>query len=129
MASPAKSPVETEVGRIRALMEARRFEAALEAATTLSKAVPENRDVLYMMAVCQRCLNQIPAALASLEELQVLHPGFSRLFQERGNCFVALRDAPRAIEAFFAGGESQPRPAGELAHATIPLSDDRQCQG
>ncbi|HEY0339810.1 MAG TPA: tetratricopeptide repeat protein, partial [Steroidobacteraceae bacterium] len=101
MASPVKSPVETEVGRIRALMEARRFEAALEAATTLSKAVPENRDVLYMIAVCQRCLNQIPAALASLDELQALHPGFSRLFQERGNCFVALRDAPRAIEAFL----------------------------
>src|ERR1700761_7725715 len=101
MASPEKSPVETEVGRIRGLMEARRFDTALAAATALSKAVPENRDVLYMTAVCQRCLNQIPAALASLDELQALHPGFSRLFQERGNCFVALRDAPRAIEAFL----------------------------
>jgi predicted Zn-dependent protease len=101
MSSPPKSPVETEVSRIRALMEARQFDAALVAATTLAKEVPENRDVLYMIAVCQRCLNQIPAALASLEELQILHPGFSRLFQERGNCFVALRDAPRAIEAFL----------------------------
>jgi tetratricopeptide (TPR) repeat protein len=39
--------------------------------------------------------------LASLEALQGLHPRFSRLYQERGNCFVALRDAPRAIQAFL----------------------------
>jgi tetratricopeptide (TPR) repeat protein len=28
------------------------------------------------------------------------HPGASQLYQERGHCFVALKDAPRAIEAY-----------------------------
>jgi tetratricopeptide (TPR) repeat protein len=95
------SPVEAEVLRIRALIEGQQFGAALGAAETLGLAVPENRDVLYMTAVSLRYLNRIPEALAVLERLQRLHPGFSRLYQERGNCFVALRDAPRAIDAFL----------------------------
>jgi len=82
-------------------MEAREFGAALEAASALAKSVPENRDVLYMIAVCLRYLNRIPEALKALEELQACHPRFSRLYQERGNCFVALRDAPHAIDAFL----------------------------
>jgi tetratricopeptide (TPR) repeat protein len=95
------SSVEAEVNRIRALMEQRDFARALQAASTLADRVPENRDVLYMIAVCHRYLQQIPPALAALEQLQAYHPRFSRLFQERGNCFVAMRDAPRAIQAFL----------------------------
>jgi tetratricopeptide (TPR) repeat protein len=82
-------------------MEAREFATALEGATALSRTVPENRDVLYIIAVCLRYLNRIPEALTALEELQAYHPRFSRLFQERGNCFVVMRDAPRAIDAFL----------------------------
>jgi tetratricopeptide (TPR) repeat protein len=82
-------------------MEAREFGTALEAATALAKGVPENRDVLYMIAVCLRYLNRIPEALEALNELQAYHPRFSRLHQERGNCYVAMRDAPHAIEAFL----------------------------
>jgi len=40
-----------------------------------------------------------PAALLTLEELERLHPSFSRLFQERGLCHVQLKQAPEAIEA------------------------------
>jgi tetratricopeptide (TPR) repeat protein len=98
---PATSPVEAEVLRIRAQIERNQFGAALAAAEALAATVPENRDVLYMIAVSQRYLKKIPDALATLERLQQLHPLFSRLFQERGHCFVALRDAPRAIEAFL----------------------------
>jgi tetratricopeptide (TPR) repeat protein len=82
-------------------MEAREFARALEAAKALAQTVPENRDVLYMIAVSLRYLNRIPEALAALEELQSYHPRFSRLYQERGNCFVVMRDAPRAIDAFL----------------------------
>ncbi len=82
-------------------MEARELASALQAAQSLARTVPENRDVLYMIAVCQRYLNRIPEALAALEELQSHHPRFARLYQERGNCFVAMRDAPRAIDAFL----------------------------
>ncbi len=66
----------------------------------LATRVPENRDVLHMIAVCERCLGRVPEALATLEKLEKLHPRFARLFEELGNCHVFLRDAPRAIEAF-----------------------------
>jgi tetratricopeptide (TPR) repeat protein len=101
--SSSPSPVEAAVHRIRALMEHRRFADALAAAEPLAVQVPENRDVLYMVAVCLRYLGRIPDALAALERLERLHPGFSRLYQERGHCHVASRDAPRAIEAYLAG--------------------------
>ena len=98
---PAPSPVEAEVLRIRTLLEQRRFPDALEAAQALVRAVPENRDVLYMTAVALRCLGRVPEALTALARLQAVHPNFSRLYQERGHCYVALRDAPNAIEAFL----------------------------
>jgi len=96
-----KSPVEAQVLRIRDLLERNQHAAALGAAETLAAQVPENRDVIYMIAVGQRCLNRIPDALATLQRLERLHPQFSRLYQERGHCHVALRDAPRAIDAFL----------------------------
>jgi tetratricopeptide (TPR) repeat protein len=99
--TPVLSSVEAEVLRIRALLERNQFGAALSAAEALVAKVPENRDVLYMIAVSQRYLQRIPDALATLERLQHHHPTFSRLFQERGHCHVALRDAPRAIDAFL----------------------------
>ncbi|HUO81099.1 MAG TPA: sulfotransferase [Steroidobacteraceae bacterium] len=94
------SPIESEVARIRATLERGEFAPALAAAEALHDKVPENRDVNYMRAVCLRYLQRIPEALAVLDTLQKTHPGFSRLFQERGHCYVVQRDAPRAIEAY-----------------------------
>ena len=104
----APSAVETEVRRIQGLVEGRHFAEAHAAAAALLTQVPENRDVLYMLAVSQRCLNDIVGALATLEQLEHHHPRFSRLHQERGHCYVALRDAPRAIEAFLVGVNMNP---------------------
>ncbi len=70
-------------------------------AKSLREEVPENRDVLYMIAVSQRYLQRIPEALATLERFERLHPDYSRLYQERGHCYVALREAAPAIEAFL----------------------------
>src|ERR1700676_4226770 len=106
--TPATSPVEAEVLRIRELLERNQFGAALSAGEALAVKVPENRDVLYMIAVSQRYLQRVPEALASLERLERLHPGFSRLYQERGHCYVQLRDAPRAIDAFLRGVNINP---------------------
>src|SRR5258705_8961491 len=61
-----------------------------------------------MLAVSYRHLNRIPDALATLERLERLHRGFSRLYQERGHCFVAMRDAPKAIEAYLQGVNINP---------------------
>ncbi|MGO8855186.1 MAG: tetratricopeptide repeat-containing sulfotransferase family protein [Steroidobacteraceae bacterium] len=102
------SPVEVEVRRIRELLERGAYAEAVAAAAVLAVQVPENRDVLYMMAVGQRYLNQIPDALATLDRLEQYHPGFSRLYQERGHCYVALKDAPRAIDAYLKGVNINP---------------------
>jgi len=95
------SPIEAEVRRIRGVLEGGQFAPALAAAQALLAKVPENRDVLYMIAVGQRYLQRIPDALATLVRCEQLHPDYSRLFQERGHCHVALREAEPAIEAYL----------------------------
>jgi tetratricopeptide (TPR) repeat protein len=87
--------------RIRALLQSGQLAPALQAAEALLVEVPENRDVIYMIAVAQRYLQRIPDALATLEKLEQLHPAYSRLFQERGHCYVGLRQAEAAIDAFL----------------------------
>jgi tetratricopeptide (TPR) repeat protein len=98
--SAPPSQVETEVRRIRELLGRSQFGPALAAAQALRAQVPENRDVLYMIAVSLRYLQRIPEALAMLAELARRHPNYSRGFQERGHCHVAMRSAEPAIEAF-----------------------------
>jgi tetratricopeptide (TPR) repeat protein len=95
------SPVELEVGRIRKLTRDRRYAEALAAAEALAVVAPENSEALYLVAANQRCLRRIPEALSTLERLETRHPRLARLFQERGHCYMTLRDAPRAIEAFL----------------------------
>src|SRR5258707_11921546 len=94
------SRIETEVRRVRALLECSEFAAALQAALPLLKEAPENRDVLYMIAVAQRYLQRIPEAIPTLSRLEELHPSYPRLYQERGHCYVTLRSAAPAIAAF-----------------------------
>jgi tetratricopeptide (TPR) repeat protein len=97
---PPPSPIEAEVRRIRKLLEDGEFAQALWAADMLLLEVPENRDVLYMVAVSQRYLRRIPHALATLARLETLHPAYGRLFQERGHCYRTLGDVPAAITAY-----------------------------
>ena len=58
-----------------------------------------DRDALLQEARDLRTRQRIPDALATLTRLEALHPGFSRLFQERGHCHVLLGNAPAAIKA------------------------------
>src|SRR5882762_10333029 len=97
----ATSTVESEVARIRALVKERRFAEGVATATALLCQVPENRDVLYLLALGQRQLTRTADALATLDQLGRFHPGYSRLYQERGHCYVAMKDAPHAIQAFL----------------------------
>jgi tetratricopeptide (TPR) repeat protein len=89
-----------EVQDIRALLKARRFADAAQAAARLAAAAPGHRDALYLLALAQRQQFRPQDALATLAQLERHHPAFSRLFQERGHCYVALKDAPRAITAY-----------------------------
>jgi tetratricopeptide (TPR) repeat protein len=98
VAAPAS--VELEVQRIHGLVQVHRFGEAVTAAGSLRTLFPENRDVLYLLAVGQRHTGRIADALDTLADMERYHPGASRLYQERGHCHVALKDAPRAIEAY-----------------------------
>src|SRR6266403_2243431 len=92
--------VELEVQRIRGLVQVHRFGEAVTAAESLRTLFPENRDVLYLLALGQRHTGRIADALDTLADMERYHPGASHLYQERGHCHVALKDAPRAIEAY-----------------------------
>src|ERR1700730_9977291 len=102
-AAPSHAPIsriEAEVLRARGLMAQRQFAAALSLAQGLLAEVPENRDVLYLIAASERYLGRIAEALRTLERLEQLHPQYGRLFQERGHCHRVLGDAAAAIAAY-----------------------------
>jgi tetratricopeptide (TPR) repeat protein len=99
---------ESEIGRIRELVQEQRFAEALRAADTLLPTAAGNSDLLYLRAVAQRMLGDTPAALATLAALERLQPRFGRLYQERGYCYVALKKAPQAIQAFLRGVNVNP---------------------
>jgi tetratricopeptide (TPR) repeat protein len=102
------SASELEVSRIRELTRNRRHGEALATAEALPDAVQTNVDILYLKAVNQRYLNRITEALATLQRLEQQYPRFSRLYQERGHCYSALRDTTHAIEAFQTGVNINP---------------------
>src|SRR5215469_5766041 len=104
----APSSPDSEVVNIRALLKARRFADAAEAAARLAVVAPGHREALYLLALAQRQQQRLREALATLEQLERHHPAFSRLFQERGHCYVALKDAPRAIAAYRRAVEINP---------------------
>ncbi|HEY0747287.1 MAG TPA: sulfotransferase [Steroidobacteraceae bacterium] len=100
-AGQAASTVELDVRRVRDLLKNRRFAEGLKASKSLAAQVPENRDVLYFMARSERHLDRVPEAFITLERLEQHHPRFSRLYEERGHCFVTQKKASPAIEAFL----------------------------
>src|ERR1700730_18825621 len=94
------SRIEAEIGRARSLLQKREFSQALGTAEALLTEFPENRDVLYLIAVSQRYLGRISDALTTLAHMEDLHPDYGRLFQERGHCYRTLGDVPAAIAAY-----------------------------
>ena len=89
-----------ELQQVRKLLETHEYSTALSLTEKLLGAYPNTRELEYMRAVALRYLNRISEAIFALELLAKRHPEFSRLYQEKGHCYVAMRDAPRAIEAY-----------------------------
>jgi tetratricopeptide (TPR) repeat protein len=98
---PVPSVVEQEIHRIRSEMERGEFALAAEAVEKILTLHPHNRDALYMKAVSLRYLNRMEEALNTLDRLERSHPNYSLLFQERGHCFMMLKDADNALDAFM----------------------------
>jgi tetratricopeptide (TPR) repeat protein len=94
------APLVSELPRLRASLRQRQFAEVLVAAKALLAEYPRQRELLLFMAIAQRYLRRLPEALSTLETLQRHHPRFSRLYEERGRCFVDMKQAPEAIDAF-----------------------------
>jgi tetratricopeptide (TPR) repeat protein len=91
-----------EIARLRGLLREGRFAEALAAAQALAARDPGQRDARLFSAFALRHLGRIDEALQCLAELEAREPRFSRLYEERGQCYVAMRQAQPAIEAFLA---------------------------
>ncbi len=97
---PSPSRIEAEVLRARALAKRGQFAEALSVAQALLAEVPENRDVLYLVAVSQRYIGRIADALRTLARFEAVHPDYGRLYQESGHCYRAVGEADAAIAAY-----------------------------
>lgn len=89
-----------ELRRIEGLTSARRHAEALAAAGALLARAPSQRGALYLSALNRRLMGEPEVALRVLDVLERAHPGYGRLFEERGHCCAALGEAGRAISAF-----------------------------
>lgn len=92
---------EREVRRLKDLQKQGRHDEALRGAQELIADFPENRDLLLIAASSLRHLGRIDQALGMLDRLANSHPRFSLMYQERGLCHVARKDAPQAIDALL----------------------------
>jgi tetratricopeptide (TPR) repeat protein len=92
--------IDSELAALRALVRQDKFADALAAGEALLAHAPDQREALLLTAVAQRFLGRIPDALDTLATLERHHPRFSRLHEERGHCFVFMRQAQPAIGAF-----------------------------
>ena len=90
----------TDLSSLRTLLRQRQFPEVLAQADALLAVRPEERDVLLLAAIALRYLGRHAEALDRLVTLERHHPNFSRLHEERGRCFVDLKQAPAAIDAF-----------------------------
>ncbi|KLD65739.1 tetratricopeptide repeat-containing sulfotransferase family protein [Dyella japonica] len=101
LTDPITMSVEQQVAQLRQLQQEGQHPQALQLALGLARELPENRDVMHLLARSQRHLGQIDDALQSLIVLEQHHPAFSRLHEERGHCHVVRRDAAQAIDALL----------------------------
>jgi tetratricopeptide (TPR) repeat protein len=97
--SPVAAPI-SEIARIRALLRQQKFSEVLAESQALLARAPDHRDALLFVGIAQRYLGRTAEALITLQTLEHHHPRFSRLYEERGRCYVELKQAPQAIEAF-----------------------------
>jgi len=97
----ALTSLEDEIIGLRRMHADRKHAEVLRRLAELLIAYPENRDLLILAAANHRHLRQIDEAMALLDQLEILHPGYSQLYQERGLCQIQLKNADAAIQALL----------------------------
>lgn len=89
-----------KLASVRALLERRQFEQAYNDIQTLKEQQPDDPDVLFLFAVCQRYAGEYQQALDSLARLLEKRPDYGRAYQEQGHVFSQLNLPADAIEAY-----------------------------
>ncbi len=82
------------------LLQAGKLQEALQAAQQELVDHPRDIDALYCMAVSQRYLGQLQAALQTLETLKAVRPNYARAWQEEGPNQKKLGDLDSARNAY-----------------------------
>jgi len=90
-----------DIPRILGLLRERKYSEALHAGRAVVAEFPDHRDAQLFVAMAQRHLGRSAEALQTLAALEQRYPRFSRLHEERGRCYVELRQAPQALQAFL----------------------------
>ena len=101
IASASAASLEQDISRLRELQKQNLHNEALRGARDYLADAPDHRDLLLIEAVSLRHLGRLEEALATLERMERLYPQYSLMHQERGLCYVAQKDAPRAIESLL----------------------------
>jgi len=83
----------------KTLLQQKRYTDAISQLTPILKSDEKNADALYVMAVCKRYLGLFNDALATLNQLKLYHPNYSRAYQEEGHN-LRERDPQSAIKAY-----------------------------
>ncbi|TVS08514.1 MAG: sulfotransferase family protein [Gammaproteobacteria bacterium] len=92
--------ISDELAAIRQHMVDGDFAAAASRLEETVAASPESTEAFYLLAVCQRYLDQYEAAIASLEQLKRLAPEHSRAYQEEGHLNGDMGRSEAALEAY-----------------------------
>ncbi|HEY0104636.1 MAG TPA: sulfotransferase [Rhizomicrobium sp.] len=86
---------------MRDLQKRKGHAEALRGAQSLLQGAPDNRELALIEASSLRHLGRLDDALERLAGLERKHPHFSLLHEERGLCYVARKDASRAIRSLL----------------------------
>lgn len=92
-------------------------------------AAPDDRDLLYVMAVAQRYQDKPDDALVTLDLLVAAHPDYARAEQERGHVLVALDRPIEARQAFDRAVAGNPAlPASWRALIALNADNPREAE-
>jgi tetratricopeptide (TPR) repeat protein len=92
----------------KALIQASEFGKAEQLLGQLRNAQPDDQEVLYMLAVCQRYLGEHQSAITTLSRLKEVAPDFGRAHQESGHVFRALGQDDNALAAYARATQLNP---------------------
>ncbi len=92
--------IASHLGAVQALIQSQQFAKALDALQPMLMSQPNDGEVLYLAAVCQRYTKQYHAALKTLSQLKSVQPEHGRAHQEEAHNFKALGDLTNALRAY-----------------------------